>query len=775
MTYKLSPALFNMGGFRGINFVWLLGLPVIFIYFNISMDILFLMSLFTTAIAIGTLIPLKGRLEVADKSIIQLALGLGVVGFAVWVSTFHNLGYKSLFLTVSLVLCIVRYPHIKKYLRKLRILCSLEAGENRYLFPIILVFFVLYIIKAAYPITQYDALTKHISIPLKILNSSNWDYNVIESVVYGDSAILSHMYFLYLLALGGTKALTLFNVTISFFVLFMLLRLARKANNSNAVINATALIYLSTPFIYTFSTILYVDMLPVFFVFSVLILLKYFDSRMIFENMYVIAFLLGCSIFAKQSALFFFILIAPIVIYSVVRTSLSGPVSSGGLLKKVALALLLFLLPFSPVVLIIWHKTGNPVFPFSNLTFKSIYYSAANFSAPFDDRPLGFNIASLLSIVFNTDKNTEYSPGGLGFYLLSFFFLPLALILKRERFFIMMAAFSVASYWVSTFLTCNTRYLMGTLILCIPVSVAIVYYLSGIVKKPERRIAVFWMIMTLLIIPNLIFIFFSHSWTFEKYMLIPDSRLTINRNESVLSMINEKNVRVLSNNDVFRGTFKGEFYTLSWLNDFFVRKLNSKEVTPQQFLRSFDYYLVDKMSPESRYVPAEFFSLSNPDIRKMLTVVKESDSHILYRIEKKDEVLVTVLSESFPKPLRVNVNKSEVREIRNSSKGYKIEIDAEKVDDKNDSEGRFQINWLDKRGGMVSVSLIPFTLDEKRKVYISPWIENVPAAAKNGLVYLTSHTEKDILIHSVRVLARPGNVVQKWLDEYNKKWPHLST
>ena len=147
--------------------------------------------------------------------------------------------------------------------------------ENRVLFPLLAAFFLFYVMAAVYPISQFDALTKHVSIPFRILSSSHWDYNAIEHISFADTALLPYMFYTYLLALGGAKAMVLFNVCISFLVLGALMRMAARIYKDPAFTNALALIYLTTPFLYASSTILYVDIIQMFFVFIALLVCVY--------------------------------------------------------------------------------------------------------------------------------------------------------------------------------------------------------------------------------------------------------------------------------------------------------------------------------------------------------------------------------------------------------------------------------------------------------------------------------------------------------------------
>jgi hypothetical protein len=67
------------------------------IYYNIAFDIILIIFLFSTAFALGIFFDVKGRLHSIDKALIRLCLGFGIVGFIIWLTTFHNFNYKSLY------------------------------------------------------------------------------------------------------------------------------------------------------------------------------------------------------------------------------------------------------------------------------------------------------------------------------------------------------------------------------------------------------------------------------------------------------------------------------------------------------------------------------------------------------------------------------------------------------------------------------------------------------------------------------------------------------
>jgi hypothetical protein len=250
-------------------------------------------------------------------------------------------------------------------------------------------------------------------------------------------------------------------------------------------------------------------------------------------------------------------------------------------------------------------------------------------------------------------------------------------------------------------------------------------------------------------------------------MLTPHSELTINNNESILTIINKKGIRLLSNNDVFRGTFLGEFYTLTWYNTFFTEKLMNSQITPLEFLDSFDYYLVDKTQ---RVRLPELFTLEeHPELRRKLDVEAETGTHILYRVKHNNNIV----SEKYKTPLKVNVATPTIVSFDNIYQSYKIDLEIE-GQAKNEI-GRWQINWMDQKGNMISTSLVPFDVKDGIHHYINR-IDNVPSRAVQGLLYITSHNEVPIRVLSAELSSDSRskfNVVDQALKKYNEKWPHL--
>lgn len=737
------------------------------IYYNVAFDILLIIFLFSTAFALGSFFDVKGRLHTIDKAFVQLCLGFGIVGFIIWLTTFHNLNYKSLYLTLSFIAVALRYRQLLMAAQYFQKVILMTNKRNKLFFPIILLFIFFYIINASYPILRSDASVKHLSIPFNILNKTNWDYNVIEGEYFGDYALLSHMYSLFLMALGGTKALQLFVAAVSFISLLMLLRISAKIDDSNSYLNAISLLYLTTPIIFIFSNNLFVDIFPLFFFLAILLLITNFKRDVISRNIYIIAFLMGSAIFAKQSSVYFLI---PTLVFITCLTFIPAFKEKTFSPNKAffirgVVSLLFFLLPFFPSMLVIWHKTGNPFFPYYNAIFGSMYFQKSNFvDLRWEEYPLRLNLRSFLSMIFHSSRHWEWADGGIGYFLLLLPVVAVILFIKRNKMAISLFYFTLFSYWVSTFGSSNLRYKMGMIALSIPLCLLAVASIFHLVRNEKVRSIALYGIVMVLLVPNFYYILKPKWLTFSPMMLKPNQDLTLVGNELVLSAINKKGVRVLSNNDPARGAFRGEFYNIMWYNSFLLEKVISKEISPIEFLKAFDYYLMRKDLP---YYYPEFFSLDIKEIGEVLEPLCEDDYYRLFKIKDKD----VLKSEVFERPLLVTVQKPETRHFINQYQAYRIIIEAERIKGK-ESSGRFQINWADKQGRH---SITTFNLNPGRNTYTSPIIEASPSAER-GVLYLVSHDNTPILIHSYRLIGikKKTDFLQDALHVYDKKWPHLS-
>lgn len=634
-------------------FIALVVLP--FVYFNVLLDIALVFLLFFVSISLGSFFNIKIE-DSINKFLIQFTLGIGSLGFLIWLNTFYNLNYKSLFIGISIFLLIIRRNYLKNSVSQILSLSINYYKKNSFLFYIYFFFIVVYIISASYPIHTHDSLTKHLAIPLKILYSTNYDYNVIESIVFGDYAILPHMYSLYLLSLGGTKALIIFITLLSFVSLIILLRLSYKICNTSIFINSITIVYLTTPIVYKLSVNLMVETLSLFFILSAILLVSY--TKEINKNIIFLGLIVGFAMFVKQISAFYII---PLIFYVLYIYLKEGYIFNFNEIKKIFLSVMLSLIIFVPSILIIYYKTGNPFFPFMNGKFLSPYFSTSDFKDPFNNF-LGFDFNSLWSIIFHTSKNIEMIDGGIGYI---FILLPIVLFLlffKRDKNVNILLITALFGYIISIKLTYNIRYFYPTFVLLIPV---IIYYISYIDKKIflNKNIFSVLVLFSFTLSSLSIILHKDNYWGFKKNMLKPNSEFTENPNKSVLKHIsNEKNIKILSNNDQQRGDFIGYYYGLGWYNTYLIEEMEKNNISPISILSNFDYYLVSKLTP-LKY--KEKFDPDNQELRNNLILISETDTHILYKIKKKSKLLS---EENFNSPIEVNVENPKTIEIERNSR-----------------------------------------------------------------------------------------------------------
>ncbi len=745
------------------------------VYFNILFDYALVFGLMILALALGNFVSF--RLKKADALIVKLALGLGGIGFFVWLTTFYNVHHKSLFIVFAIFLMVFQYRHVSQDVKYIYDTVRTLIQTHTLLLVLVISGIIFYTIPASYPITQWDSLAKHIVIPFQIWSHGYYDYNVVESIIFGDYALLSHMLYFFLMTFGGVKALVLLNVVISLVTLIAILRISSVLSTRQLPLYCITLLYFTTPLIYTYSTILNVDLYPVFFIAVSLVMLRYAHVLQILKNLPVIALLCGFAFFAKQVA---FYLIVPMAFYILGVIAVNYKRITLAHIGRVVLSIVLFFVPFVPAMGVIWYKTGNPLFPFLNTFFQSPYFALVNFQDPYLvwKRFLGFDFTSLYSIVFHTSRNTEYIDKGVGFHLL---LIPLAIVVWlffwRNKYVFLLMLMSLGSYWVSvTFFNPNIRYVFGGILLAIPLVVLASEKLILKLKWSGVFSALLVLAVSIATIENVHTLFKTkNSLGFKPNMLYPNSELTESPTEPFLESINTQNTYLLSNNEALRGDYKGHFYTLTWYNSMLMGKIAEKKITQEDFLQNFDYYLINKVLPVMGFDPKLYkeeghliLDPKNPQITAMLEVVKEDAAYVLYKIKKK---YISIAQEEFQNAPSVDVTSPKVIPFEHKpiQTTYRISLDVAPSDVKKETHGRFQINWLNKDGAIIGVSIVPFLLGKQRAVYEQE-IKDIPANAAFGHLYLTSHSSDKMEVFGYRLQSHGGrSFIENELRAYGQK------
>nr|NJM01476.1 hypothetical protein [Desulfobacula sp.] len=757
--------------------LFLLVAVVASIYFYAFYDILLLLVFCTTSYAAGSFVSFQDDTRIGYQMLLRFIVGSLFLSFGVWLSTLHNLHYRELYWAVSVILIAVRWRYIRRLGRNIHRYYRLYTLANPWLLVLFCSVCALFFLYASYPIHNYDALTKHINIPVKILSSTHYDYDVIESLVFGESSLFMHMTGLYLLALGGKKALMYVVAFMSLVMVSILLRFLRSKEGSSPWGAALfLLLYAVTPLTLDLSAYSYGSdtfMLPFLFMVAAYVLDS--PARAVVRNFPLLFLLIGAAQYAKPNASNFIFCLVALMLLRAGMAVQQGEISLLKTFKNLVLGLPMMFAPWLPAMLIIWYKTGNPMFPFANDFFKSIYFIVDKFNPDAYTNKLGLDFSSLWSMVFHTDRNMGMPPYGLGVHLL---LLPVALIVplfRRNWKIIGFAVLCIANYLVSIRITYNIRYFLPAFVL----SIFLVAYAIGWILQRIPNIT--WRSLLGVSVhvglagPCIALIFFLPAWSSVKYvpdMLKPHAELTLAPIDSVYAHIQDKSSRVLLNAyDPYRSTYPGFLCSLSWHNTFLLELLRNEELSEHDLLASFDYVITTK-GRDNPYRPGVV-----DRNKEMLETVFESDGYILFKVKhvlKWQEVF----SESYPDGVDVTVAKPKTYPIQGLGARVKLVLEFSPTQDGGKPEqGRFQINWLHSvTGKFTGTSLIPFDLQPGRNTYEHVF-DTESFLGMLGVVYLASHDERPVRAFGLKVWSTKTqqNVLKKYLDEYGAKWPPLAS
>lgn len=741
-------------GVIGIASIFLLEL----LYYNIMFDILLIAVLFISSYLLGSMLLTKA--QILNENIVKTVLGLGVLGIVFYFLLLFNIGKKSIFTIVLISPIILGQKYIKNL--KFHFINSLPKTKKEHiLFFTIAIFFMFYIAYGSAPISRYDALTKHLPITIYGCENGRFNYNVIESIVYGESMVMNYTYSIMFASFNGFKAITLFNVIISFFI-FNMLSIFSKSIYTNTNILFLAIVYFSTPMFFEFSTVFYLDMLPIFFLLGAVLCYSNLKEKESWISLPVVAFLFGCSIFSKLTISYSVLVVGIIILALSILYGYKNK-SIFETIKYFFGSFILFILPFIISVINIWYRTGNPLFPFYNNIFRSPYFPFYKFEDPFGVSPLGFTVSSLFKMIFQTSKNVEMHDGGLGFFMLLIFIIPIAIIINRSKKLIIWALTPFIIFSFSCLFTYNLRYNMAIFILLLSiVTISISIIFDRINLNINLKRAIIHILLVALFIPNAIHI--------GKYYNLKEN---LKHNEEITGVDNKllmneipQNKKVLSLNDPFKGEYKGFFSAYMWHNSYNMDKVNNGAISIEDYISCFDYVIYQKGLPT--YSPLVDKLINNAQNKESILIpYSENSTHILYKVkEKKSEI---IHQEKLEKPEISKTSKPIIYKLNKSYDKYQITQDIENASDKN-IEMRFQINWHNNEGKFLDTSLSIYTLKPGRNVNTSKIIPHYSRAAY-GIVYITTNNDEEVLVHGYRIdgYESKGKYLTKELDMYKNR------
>lgn len=601
------------------------------IYYHILYDFFILGTLFHSAYCIGQLFSMSEKN--AATTILQIAVGLGIIGVIIYYVLLAGIGNRVIYillLVFPVILQIKKLPNTIACCMK--VVRRLSVADWVYVL-VLLALFLFYAAYAVAPMCDADTLVKHLPTTVSAANSGAWYTNVVESVIYGESAVLQYTYSTLLYVLGAYKALSLLN-TVCFFLIFA--TLLCFCHHIYAKINRYifAAIFFSVPIFFEAATRFYLDILPEFFLFSAMVSYCDLKPKQVWDNLLYVGFLFGCAIFAKLTVSYGVLSLGLIALGLYGYYIYQKKVGVKAFLIRTMKSAAAFLFPFVPPLLVMWYRVGNPFYPFYNAVFNSPYFHPSNFIDPFQSHPLGFNLQSLINMIFHTDLNVEMYPMGLGVFLLLIFLIPAACLIHRKPKIIVWGIAPFAIYWAATLFTYNLRYYICVFML---VAAMITIGVSLCLEKVARlslKTSLAGLLILCLSLPGICHI---NQYYKPEEKLIPNSAITNIANQSVVSKIPSGSRVFALNGDPYKGVFDGYWSAFSWHSYYWINKVENGEMTLDDYAANFDYLLYRKDLPilyehykNMQGMPTiiETQRLSNA----ALIQIAENETHILYRI-----------------------------------------------------------------------------------------------------------------------------------------------
>lgn len=732
------------------------------LYYNILLDVSIIMVLLLDSYAIGCILKIQGSLF--EKVIIRTAVGLGIIGIILYFILLIGIGNKSVYMALLVLSFTFSLPFIsRKHQEIVETVCMIKEkiSNHAFLVSILLLLLIGYLIYGSSPISHYDILTKHLPITIYAAENGEWYTNVTESIVYGEPMVLQYTYSVLFYSMGAYKALTLFNVLLFFTVYVVLCYFIRKIYPQSSMV-ILAVILLTTPFFFHYSTMFYLEILPLYFLFSAFVAMGKLEADKIWNNIEMISFLCGCSVFAKLTSVFTIVVMAMVLIFYCVKYVIKNK-NIKQAIGKVIRCVTLGLVPSITSLIYIWYKTGNPLFPSYNGIFKSPYFAAMNFSDPFTNK-LSLSFDSLINIVFHTEKNIELYAGGFGVFLLFIFVLPLGavlLILKKElrqNFeYIVWATVTIVAYIFNTFTTYNLRYYFAVWVLlaCV-ITIGISICLSSLPLEILRNAASI-ILCAVILGPNLYYIK-EHGNVSLK--IIKDEQIVHNDFCEVFDNIPQgKKVLSITNSNQFKGQYQGYFASTTWHNGT-LDKVNEGKYSWEDYLSSFDYILIDKTADMIWYMEEEVRE-KLPDFLGQKYF--ENSVNVLYGvIPQKDIVLET----EFEIPQESSVTEPVMEVMPNEKTEYYIKHQIINETD-HPITMRYQINWMSDEGELIDVYISTYDAQPGANEYCSEKIVG-NKEADYGIVYVVTTDEQKVKIQGYTVEGIE-NVVEKEANQFESR------
>lgn len=358
-----------------------------------------------------------------DSPLINFALGAGIFGTVVGLLAHFPVNYPGVYWVGLLLPMIIQRQHLAMVVSQLTPPGSRLPPEKPDLAletTLGAVVFIHFFV-ALMPEVGADALATHLFVPGHLATRHEWAFDP-SMYVWAVMPMLGDWVFSIAYMLGGESATRTLNVLFILALALSIRSLVLWAGGGNRGAAVGAILFLSTPLVFTESSSLFIESVWTVFVIGgvVLVLQAAFDKTNDSRDLVLAGLLFGFAMAAKLITVT--ILPAAALALAVrARHNMANANTGRNLAIGVAAFLCAGSIPYVTAAL----STGNPVFPFFNHIFASPLYLLVRFNNPHFNFPLSWN--TLYDILFHSGKYLESGPGASGFHWLVF--LPVAIAL----------------------------------------------------------------------------------------------------------------------------------------------------------------------------------------------------------------------------------------------------------------------------------------------------------------------------------------------------------
>jgi hypothetical protein len=344
--------------------------------------------------------------------------GLAVFLFYIWIALHFAVNRALIYSIVFGLPWLVEAANLRKHAASFHF----TLGTRRESTALALLIFILmaHWLVALKPEVSSDGLSMHLALPMTVAQQTKWDFDFQQKtwalMPAGGDALFTASYLF-----GGELAARLANFAMLLLIVALIVSACRRWMTLWQAL-LTAALFASTPLVQLVTGSLFVENVWAALVLGAMLALARFWESGDVSEVPISGVLLGAALAVKLIAAVFLLPAAVLGLAACWRHKKLAAFAVGAVLIAVLGA---------PPYLYAWEKTGNPVFPFANTTFKSAYFDS---KTPFTDSRFTERASwrTPYDATFRSGRYFEGQGGAAGFQFLVLL-LP-ALLLLRKRF-----------------------------------------------------------------------------------------------------------------------------------------------------------------------------------------------------------------------------------------------------------------------------------------------------------------------------------------------------